>query len=164
MKPRIGVIGSGEKISPEIQAMAERIGMDIAKNNCILVCGGKGGVMEAACRGAKSKGGITVGILPSLEAGEANEHVDVAVNTGIGLARNALIAATSDVIIAIDGGVGTLSEIALAFNYGKKVVFVSNSGGIEEMFRDKGFEGEVRGMRVHYSDAGNAVEMALSLI
>lgn len=164
MKQRIGVIGGGGKLPPEIQTIAEKIGKDIADNNCILICGGKGGVMEAACRGAKSNRGVTVGILPSLNAEDANAYVDVIINTGIGHARNALIVSTSDVLIAIDGEIGTLSEVSLAVNYGKEVVFVSNTGGIEKMLKDKGFVDACRGKTIHYADVENAVEIALDLL
>jgi uncharacterized protein (TIGR00725 family) len=86
------------------------------------VCGGLGGVMEAACRGAKDAGGTTVGILPGTDRAAANPFVDVAVATGLGEARNALVVRAADAVIAIGGGYGTLSEIALALKAGKRVV------------------------------------------
>jgi uncharacterized protein (TIGR00725 family) len=86
------------------------------------VCGGLGGVMEAACRGAKDGGGTTVGILPGTDRAAANPFVDVAVATGLGEARNALVVRAADAVIAIGGGYGTLSEIALALKAGKRVV------------------------------------------
>jgi uncharacterized protein (TIGR00725 family) len=88
----------------------------------VVVCGGLGGVMEAACRGAKDAGGTTVGILPGLDRTAANQFVDVAIPTGLGEARNALVVRAADAVIAIDGGYGTLSEIALALKAGKRVV------------------------------------------
>jgi uncharacterized protein (TIGR00725 family) len=88
----------------------------------VLVCGGLGGVMEAACRGAKEAGGTTVGILPGSDRSDANPHVDVAVSTGLGEARNALVVRAADALIAIGGGYGTLSEVALALRAGKRVV------------------------------------------
>ena len=88
----------------------------------MLVCGGLGGVMEAACRGAKGGGGTTVGILPGADRGEANEFVDVAIPTGLGEARNALVVRAAEALIAVGGGYGTLSEIALALKAGKRVV------------------------------------------
>jgi uncharacterized protein (TIGR00725 family) len=87
----------------------------------VLVCGGLGGVMQAACRGAKEAGGTTVGILPGHDRGEANEFVDVAIPTGLGEARNALVVRAADALIAVGGGYGTLSEIALALKAGKRV-------------------------------------------
>ena len=86
------------------------------------MCGGLGGVMEAACRGAKDAGGTTVGILPGTDRAAANPFVDVAVATGLGEARNALVVRAADAVIAIGGGYGTLSEIALALKAGKRVV------------------------------------------
>ena len=87
-----------------------------------MVCGGLGGAMEAACRGAKAEGGTTVGILPGGDRSAANPYVDVAVPTGLGEARNALVVRAADAVIAVAGGYGTLSEIALALSAGKPVV------------------------------------------
>jgi uncharacterized protein (TIGR00725 family) len=88
----------------------------------MLVCGGLGGAMEAACRGAKAAGGTTVGILPGVDRDDANEFVDVAIPTGLGQARNAIVALAGDALIAVGGGHGTLSEIALALRRGRRVV------------------------------------------
>ncbi len=94
----------------------------MAERDAVVVCGGLAGVMEAACRGAKQSGGITVGILPGLSRDAANPYVDVAVATGLGEARNALVVRAADVLIAVGGGHGTLSEIALALKAGKRVI------------------------------------------
>jgi uncharacterized protein (TIGR00725 family) len=88
----------------------------------VLVCGGLGGVMEAACRGAKEAGGTTVGILPGTERSDANAYVDIAIPTGLGQARNAIVARAADALVAVGGGYGTLSEIALALRHDKRVV------------------------------------------
>jgi uncharacterized protein (TIGR00725 family) len=88
----------------------------------VVVCGGLGGVMEAACRGAKEADGTTVGLLPGSDRAQANRYVDVAVPTGLGEARNALVVRTADALVAVGGGYGTLSEIALALRAGKAVV------------------------------------------
>lgn len=98
------------------------MGRLLAERGAVLVCGGLGGVMEAACRGAKDGGGTTVGILPGTDRGEANEFVDVAIPTGLGEARNALVVRAAHALIAVGGGYGTLSEIALALKAGKRVV------------------------------------------
>jgi uncharacterized protein (TIGR00725 family) len=103
-------------------AAAERVGEGLARRGAVVVCGGLGGVMEAACRGAKGAGGTTVGILPGLDRASANPFVDVAVPTGLGEARNALVVRAADVLIAVGGAYGTLSEIALALKTGKRVV------------------------------------------
>jgi uncharacterized protein (TIGR00725 family) len=88
----------------------------------VVVCGGLGGVMEAACRGAKDAGGMTIGILPGTDRSAANPYVDVAIPTGLGEARNALVVRAADAVIAIGGGYGTLSEVAFALKAGKRVV------------------------------------------
>ncbi len=110
-KTMIGVIGSSAHNEREIQ-IAEEIGMRIADRGAILVCGGMGGVMEAACRGAKERGGTTVGILPGSEKDSGNDYLDIAVPTGMGYARNILVVLSSHGIVAVGGAFGTLSEIA----------------------------------------------------
>jgi hypothetical protein len=117
----IGVIG-GSRCSERGSALAREVGERIARGGDILVCGGRSGVMEAACEGASSAGGITVGILPGADTSGANSFVRVPVATGLGLARNTVVATAADVIIAIEGAYGTLSEIAFALNLGKTVV------------------------------------------
>jgi uncharacterized protein (TIGR00725 family) len=90
------------------------LGRGIAQRDAVLVCGGLTGVMEHAARGARAAGGLTVGLLPGDDPDEANEHIDVAIATGLGHARNAILARTADGVVAVGGGLGTLSEIALA--------------------------------------------------
>jgi uncharacterized protein (TIGR00725 family) len=115
------VVGAGRASDDEART-AEAVGRALAESGAVLVCGGLGGVMEAACRGAKSAGGTTVGILPGDDRAQANEHVDVALATGLGEARNALIVRAVDALIAVGGEYGTLSEIALALKAAKRVV------------------------------------------
>jgi uncharacterized protein (TIGR00725 family) len=117
----VAVAGPGDAGAAE-ESAAEAVGRGLAESGAIVVCGGLGGVMAAACRGAKSVGGTTVGILPGLDRSAANEFVDVAVATGLGEARNALVVRAADVLIAVGGGFGTLSEIALALKAGKRVI------------------------------------------
>ena len=117
----MAVVGPGRAGAAETE-LAEAVGRGIAEREAVLVCGGLGGVMEAACRGAVEAGGQTVGILPGLDRGQANPHVRVAVPTGMGEARNALVVRAADALIAISGEWGTLSEIALAMKTGKTVV------------------------------------------
>ena len=117
----VGVVGASSAEGRTI-SVAEEIGRLLAARGVIVVCGGLGGVMEAACFGAKSAGGITVGILPGLDRNEANAWVDIAIPTGLGEARNALLVRAADALIAISGEYGTLSEIALALKTGKPVV------------------------------------------
>src|SRR3954471_4131709 len=125
MRSYVAVVGPGEA-NPEESAAAERVGAELARRGAIVVCGGLGGVMEAACRGAKAAGGTTVGILPGSDRSAANAHVDVALPTGLGEARNALVVRAADVLIAVGGAYGTLSEIALALKGGKRVVGIQS--------------------------------------
>lgn len=117
----VAVVGAGA-CDAEIAAAAEEVGRGLGRAGAVLVCGGRGGVMEAACRGAKAEGGLTVGILPGEDRHQANAFVDVALPSGLGEARNALVARAADVVIAIAGEFGTLSEIALALKMGKPVI------------------------------------------
>lgn len=119
---QIAVIGSGEQISTEIYDMAYTIGKLIALSGNILICGGHGGVMEAAARGAIENNGITVGILHSYNKSTANPYIDIKIATGMNHGRNVIVAASADAVIAIDGGPGTLSEIAFASRLGIKII------------------------------------------
>ncbi len=123
--PWIALVGPGEATPAEAHA-AEEAGAAVAEAGAVLVCGGLGGVMEAACRGARSRRGLTVGLLPGLDRDEANGWVTVAVPTGLGEARNALVVRAADALVAIGGGWGTLSEIALARKAGKLVAGVGS--------------------------------------
>lgn len=117
----VAVVGPGD--APEaVQRQAEAVGRGLAGQGAVVVCGGLGGVMAAACRGAKEAGGTTVGILPGTDRSQANPWVDVAVPTGMGEARNALVVRSADTVVALAGEYGTLSEIALALKLGRPVV------------------------------------------
>jgi uncharacterized protein (TIGR00725 family) len=115
--PTIAVIGAGQCDS-QTAALAEEVGRRLAGAGAIVVCGGLGGVMEAACRGAKSAGGLTIGILPGTVRAEANSCVDIVLPTGLGEARNILVVRSAQAVIAIGGEFGTLSEIAFALKLG----------------------------------------------
>jgi len=117
---RVSVIGGGT-VTDEEAATAERLGREIAERGHEVVCGGLGGVMEAICRGASEAGGRTIGILPTERRADANEHVDTAIATGMGNARNVLVVLNGDAVIAVDGGTGTLSELGHALDFGKPV-------------------------------------------
>lgn len=114
----IGVLGQHAAEEPVV-SFAYRIGKAIAERGGVLLCGGLGGVMEAACRGAKEAGGVTIGILPGYTQEDANPFVDFAIATGLGEARNFVLVAASSALIACGGQAGTLSEIALALRLGK---------------------------------------------
>jgi hypothetical protein len=117
----IAVIGGGV-VPPEVAALAEEVGREIARRGAALVCGGLGGVMEAACRGAVAEGGLTIGILPGNSRRDANPHVLIPIVTGIGYARNVAVVKSAQAVIAVDGSYGTLSEIAHALQNGIPVI------------------------------------------
>ncbi|MBI2912005.1 MAG: TIGR00725 family protein [Chloroflexi bacterium] len=153
----IAVIG-GESCPADVEQLAEEVGHELGRRGAVVVCGGRGGVMAAACRGAKAAGGTTVGILPGEgENGrrEANPHVDVALTSGFGYARNVLVVRAAQAVIAIGGRYGTLSEIALALNFSIPVIglqtwHLSPEGALEDA------------MIVRASDARDAVDKALA--
>jgi uncharacterized protein (TIGR00725 family) len=122
---RIAVCAPGSASDEEL-TLAGAIGRLLAERRCTLVCGGLGGAMAAACRGAKEAGGVTIGIIPGYEDRAANPWVDHVICTGLGQARNALVAATGQAVIAVGGGWGTLSEIALALRLGRPVVLLGD--------------------------------------
>ncbi len=120
-KKRIGVIG-GSKADTKYLRLAFKVGQRVAEKGAILICGGLSGVMEAASRGAKQAGGVTIGILPGNLPSDANPYIDIAIATGLGYSRNSLVAMNSDVLIAIDGEYGTLTEIAYGCIYRRKII------------------------------------------
>ena len=117
----ISVIGESNA-RPHIAALAEQVGKELAERGVAIVCGGLGGVMEAACRGAKSVGGTTIGILPGDSPLSANEYIDIPIITGMGYARNSVVAKTGISVIAVGGAYGTLSEIGHALGDGVPVI------------------------------------------
>ena len=122
-KPVIAVIGAG-KCSKKLRDMAAEIGKYVAENGGVLLCGGLGGVMEGAARGAKEAGGTTIGIIPSENKADANEFIDLVIPTGFGQARNVLVVRAADAIVALPGKYGTLSEMAFALVSGKPIISV----------------------------------------
>lgn len=120
-KVRIGIIGSSRPSAAHLE-LAFEVGKLVAQKGGVVICGGLGGVMEAAARGAKQAGGLTIGILPGSDAAEANPFIDIVIVTGMGHARNALVALNSDSLIAVGGEYGTLSEIAFGRIYNKKII------------------------------------------
>ncbi len=120
-RPYVAVVGGSEYVEEDYRA-AEEVGREIARAGGFLLCGGRSGVMEAACRGAKELGGTTIGFLPGDDRVTANDYVDIALPTGLGEMRNMLIVTASDAVIAIGGEFGTLSEIAFALRIGKPVI------------------------------------------
>jgi uncharacterized protein (TIGR00725 family) len=122
-QPRyVAVVGAGGEVSAQLLTDAEALGAELARQGAVVVTGGLGGIMEAACRGAHCEGGLTLGILPGDDRSAANRWVSVTVATGMGELRNGLVVRSCDAVIAVAGEYGTLSEIALALKAGKPVV------------------------------------------
>jgi uncharacterized protein (TIGR00725 family) len=117
----VGVIG-GSELTPELYNAAEQIGREVAARQGVLITGGLTGAMEAASKGAKAGGGLTIGILPGCSSREANPYIDLPIVTGLSEARNIIIVRTADVLIAVGRGAGTLSEIAFALKFTKPVI------------------------------------------
>ena len=151
----MAVIGADSAARPDALRHASEVGRELGAHGAVLVCGGLGGVMEAACRGAHEMGGTTIGILPGTDRAAANEFVDVAIPTGVGEARNALVVCAADAVIALAGEFGTLSEIALALKAGKPVVGIATW----ELGRD----GEPVDAIERAGDPAEAVDRALAL-
>lgn len=131
MKINISVCGSDgddRDLGSYTLEVAETVGRCIAKRGGVLVCGGRGGVMKAACKGAREENGITIGIMPQTKE-EANEFVDIAIPTGIGHKRNFLVVSASDAVIAIGGRWGTLNEISFAMIFDKPLILIKGTGG-----------------------------------
>lgn len=124
-KITISVIG-GSTISSRVEDLAQSVGRMIAELGCILVCGGLGGAMEAAAKGAKMAGGTTIGILPGKDKSDANSYIDISLPTSIGYARNTIVSCSGDIIIALPGSVGTNSEICYGLVFGRPVIDLGN--------------------------------------
>jgi uncharacterized protein (TIGR00725 family) len=143
----IGVIGGGD-CSEDVYKLAGQVGERIARAGAVLVCGGLGGVMEAASKGAKKEGGTTIGILPGTDKSQANSYIDFPIVTGLGEGRNLLVIKNSDVVIALPGKYGTLSEIGFCLALEKPIVGLSTWDVSEDIVMAK--------------DAEDAVKIALS--
>jgi uncharacterized protein (TIGR00725 family) len=154
-KKFITVIGSGD-CSPQEARMAEEVGKELARHGAVLVCGGLGGVMAAACRGATMAGGLTIGILPGDSRRSANPYVQIPIVTNLGEARNVIVVKTAQAVIAIGGGYGTLSEIGHALKNNIPVVGLNTW----QLFRDGIPEAAI----ITAKDPADAVHKAISLI
>ena len=160
---RIAVCGPGTATDEELQ-LAVAVGRLLAERGSVLVCGGLGGAMAAACRGAKEAGGVTIGIIPGYEERAANPWVDYVICTGLGQARNALVAATGQALIAVGGGWGTLSEIALAARLGRPVVLLGGWSVTLTGDDAAALMGELGGSVVVAETPEAAVDAALSAV
>ena len=152
----ISVIGAGGEITPEEASMAVELGREIARQGAIVICGGLGGIMAEVARGTKEEGGLTIGILPGDTPESANPFIDIAIVTGMGIARNVIVASSGDAVIAVGGKLGTLSEIALALIRQRPVIGLG-TWQLEE--------GRIDGRSIIPAiNAKDAVKKALSLI
>jgi len=149
LKPYIGIIGSGGA-SAESDEFAYNVGMQVARNGAVLICGGLGGVMTAAARGAKDAGGTTIGVVPGSDRKDANPYIDFPIATGFGEARNLIIIRSSDAIIALPGEYGTLSEFAFALKLDKPVIATR--------------EWDLRGVTPVRTNPEEAVQLALQMM
>lgn len=157
MRVNIGVLGS-TKTTKENLKIAEEVGREIAKAGAALICGGRGGIMRASAKGCKEAGGLSIGILPVLDKNECDkEYLEVVLPTSLWYGRNIFITSASDVVIAIDGNYGTMSEVAFALNYERKVVVIKGTGGTADYLVDGIFDVHVA------NNAKEAVELAIKL-
>jgi uncharacterized protein (TIGR00725 family) len=154
MRKFIGVIGASQP-PDELLPIAEKVGEEIAKRGGILICGGMGGIMESACKGAKRSGGLTVGILPTITRDSANPYIDIPIVTGIGYARNIIVVLTSEAIIAIGGAYGTLTELAFALHFNIPVIGI-RTWRVESEFT------EVKGI-IYVDEPEEAVRIAMEV-
>ena len=160
---QIAVIGYNNDRCTDIAGKAAyEVGKEVAKANAVLVCGGLGGVMESACRGAKENGGTTVGIIPQEEFSYANQHCDIVICTGIGYARDFVVASSADGIIAVGGGVGTLIEMGVAYMTKKTIVAMAGSGGVADMYGGKFLDERNRVQITVAKNARAAVQIILT--
>jgi hypothetical protein len=150
----IAVIGDSS-CPPEEAKLAETVGEQLAQRDATIICGGLGGVMEAVCRGAKSRGGLTIGVLPGENPNMANQWVDIPIVTGVGYARNMAVVKSAQAVIAIGGNYGTLSEIAYALKSGIPVI------GLNTWSLSRNGQENNPIIRVH--SAAEAVDKAVSL-
>jgi uncharacterized protein (TIGR00725 family) len=140
-RAHISVVGYNEDTCTKIAYdAAYRVGKAIAKEGGVVICGGLGGVMEAACKGARDAGGLSIGIIPSSDSGDANPYCDLVIATGLGKARNFLIAYSGEAMIVVGGGAGTLIEAAVAYQTEKPVVAVKGSGGVADAWAGKSID------------------------
>lgn len=130
----IGVIGGRQATPPQLE-VAEAVGAGLARLGLTMICGGRGGVMEAACRGVAGAGGLSIGLLPDTDWSTANRHVGVPLATGIGPARNAVIARAALALIAVGGGTGTLSEVAFGLQFGRPVFALEGAPTVDGTIR-----------------------------
>jgi uncharacterized protein (TIGR00725 family) len=171
-RPVITVIGksarnASDPVPPQALRAGEEVGRLLAERGAVVLTGGLSGVMEAVSRGAKSAGGLVIGILPGFDKRDANAYVDVAITTGMGWMRNTLVVRAADAVIMISGGIGTLNELTVAYE-DKPTVILEGTGGWADRIREVAYKGKhldevgINELRFAKTPA-EAVELALSL-
>ena len=158
---------ANDPVPPQALTAAEEVGRLIAERGAVVVSGGLSGVMEAVSRGAKSAGGLVIGILPGFDKQDANPYVDVALTTGMGWMRNTLTVRAADAVIMISGGIGTLNELTVAYE-DKPTVILEGTGGWSDRIREIAYDGkhldEAHRATLHYARSPKeAVDLALQL-
>ena len=162
-KLQIAVIGyNSDKSNYLTDKVAYEVGREIAKADAALICGGLGGVMENASKGAKENGGLTDGIIPHEDFAYANNFCDIVIASGIGYARDFIVATSADGIIVVGGGVGTLLELCVGYMLKKTIVTIPNTGGTAELYSGKYLDERKRILVLAASDAESAVQLIIN--
>ncbi len=161
-RTQVSVVGFNADSCTEVaRSAAYRVGKAVAEQGGVVVCGGLGGVMEAACEGARDAGGLSVGIVPSAETAQANKYCDVVVATGLGKSRDFLVAYSGDAVVVVGGGAGTLIEVAAAYQAGKPVVAVKGTGGVADHWAGRHLDDRKRGTVLEGASPEAAVKKAM---
>ncbi|MEK6951556.1 MAG: TIGR00725 family protein [Nanoarchaeota archaeon] len=160
----IAIVGHGENAKEPHTKIAYELGKEIAKNNLVLLCGGRAeGIMDAAIKGCTEAKGISIGILPESDLGKTSKYLNIPILTGMGFARNQIISLSCDGMIVVGGGVGTLTEVAYAYAYGKPIIFMKDSGGLVEQFSNKYMDEKKRVKILEASTPEEAINLILKV-
>jgi uncharacterized protein (TIGR00725 family) len=158
----ISVVGYNDDSCTEVaRDAAYRVGKAIAAEGGVVICGGLGGVMEAACRGARDAGGTSVGVIPFADSAQANRYCDIVVATGMGRSRNFIVAYSGDAMVVVGGGAGTLIEVAAAYQESKPIVAVKGTGGVADEWTGRRIDGRGHGAVLEGSSPEEAVGAVL---
>jgi uncharacterized protein (TIGR00725 family) len=159
-KLQIAVIGyNSDKSNSLTDKIAYQVGREIAKVDAALICGGLGGVMENECKGAKEHGGLTIGVIPQEDFAYANNFCDIVIASGIGYARDFIVATSADGIIVVGGGVGTLLELCVGYMLKKTIVTIPSTGGTAKIYSGKYLDERKRILILAATDAESAVQL-----
>jgi len=164
-KPLIAVVGHGLHAKNEHLRVAEEVGREVAKRNGIVVCGGHNfGIMNSVAKGVHTENGITIGIVPEDNLSRTSKFIDIPIVTGMGLARNQIVALSCDAMIVIGGGVGSLTEVAYAYQYSKPIIVIKNLGSLLEQYIGKYMDKKKNVKIIGAYNAKKAVELAFKMI